>query len=89
VVHIFGKHRFQTGIHGTSLWNKQYKDIDVLVFSPSEEVGVEEFHDALQDILVRLDARLLNQKGNETIGIDCEVGIHDAVFHISYVVLLN
>lgn len=84
---ILKTHHFQAGLHGTSLWNSNYKDIDLLVISESGNSGAVEFLLALKELETALGGRIQNQKGNETIGYDAELISGSCVFHISYVVL--
>ena len=88
VVRFFKEAGFSAGLHGTSLWNPQYKDIDLLVFSNAGKVGAAEFLKALKAISQKHRGEVANQKGNEEIGIDCDLKIGPVILHVSYVVLL-
>jgi len=88
VVQIFKKRGLKGGLHGTSLWNRNYKDVDLLVVSGSSASGVESFLMALDDLKNKHSAKILKEKGNELIGLDYEVEIGKMILHLSYVVLL-
>src|SRR5574341_2319418 len=63
---IFKKHNLKAGLHGTSLWNQNYKDIDVLVVSDKNQVS--DFYAAFVE-LEKL-GKVLGQRGNEIVGLD-------------------
>lgn len=86
VVRIFKKHNLKAGLHGTSLWNPKYKDIDILVISLRNQA--QKFYQALEELQKRNQAKIINQRGNETVGLDYDIKIEKAVLHVSYVVLL-
>ena len=88
VVKFFKEAGFGVGLHGTSLWNQHYKDVDLLVFSDAGKAGVMEFLAAVKKISQKHKGEVVNQKGNEEIGIDCDLNIGPVTLHISYVVLL-
>ena len=86
VVAILKKHKLNAGLHGTSLWNPKYKDVDLLVVS--DKNGAREFLWALDEMKETHGAEILEQKGNETIGLDYDIKIGTLILHLSYVVLL-
>ena len=86
VVEIFRKHNLKAGLHGTSLWNPRYKDVDVLVVSVENKVN--DFYSAFEEVKRQFNAKVLEQKGNETVGLDYDVEIGKLILHLSYVVLL-
>ena len=47
IIKIFRKNKLNCGLHGTSLWNQNYKDVDLLVFSLGDKS--ENFIKALDD----------------------------------------
>ena len=89
---IFNKHGLCAGIHGTSLWNPRYKDIDLIVVHGDNEHCVPEFLSAIEEIKTQLDCEVVNQNGNASIGYDLEIRVNEEsktlVLHVSYVVLL-
>jgi len=88
VIELFRKHGLRAGLHGTSLWNAQYKDVDLLIVAPSENSGVKNFLEALEDLKKQYPAKILQQKGGENIGLDYDIEIGAMILHLSYVVLL-
>lgn len=86
-IEVFKKEGLKAGLHGTSLWNAQYKDVDVLVIS-TEKSGLSHFRKALGLLKKELSANVLQEKGNEEIGLDYDLEIGKLVLHVSYVVLL-
>jgi len=88
LVELFKKHGLRAGLHGTSLWNKNYKDLDLLVVSESEKVGVPEFKVALAELLEMFSATVSGENGDDTIGLDYDIQIGKLVLHLSYVILL-
>ena len=69
------------GLHGTSLWNRNYKDIDLLVIGKNED-----FAKAIK--VLEKNGSILDYKGDSTIGHDYNLRLKDARFHISNVILL-
>lgn len=88
VIELFRKHGLRAGLHGTSLWNAQYKDVDLLVIASSENTDVKNFLEALEDLKKQYLAKILQQKGDKTIGLDYDIEIDKMILHLSYVVLL-
>jgi capsular polysaccharide biosynthesis protein len=88
VIELFRKHNLRAGLHGTSLWNAQYKDVDLLVVALSENSGAKSFLEALADLKKEYSAKILQQKGEENIGLDYDIEIGKIILHLSYVVLL-
>ena len=86
VVTIFKDHNLHCGLHGTSLWNAAYKDVDLLVISQSNDVST--FRKALDELQSRLHAEILEEKGNESAGLDYDIKLENMILHVSYVVLL-
>ena len=86
-IEIFKKHGLQCGMHGTSLWNSKYKDIDLLVMSGSKSNGVKEFLNALEEIRKQFKGKILQKKGNEDVGLDYDLLVGKTILHISYVVI--
>jgi len=86
IVLIFKKHNLQVGLHGTSLWNPKYTDIDVLVTSAKN--GVKDFYAAIENLKKEHQITISKMKGNETVGLDYEMKIANAIIHCSYVVPL-
>lgn len=87
VVEILRQHNLMAGLHGTSLWNGKYKDVDLLVISDSAD-GSKEFFRAVDEIKNGNNAKILEQKGNDTIGHDLDIEVGKMILHLSYVVLL-
>jgi len=87
IIEIFRKANLSCGLHGTSLWNPKYKDVDLLVVSQGSS-GVKEFLRALEELQRKLHGKIIDHRGNETIGLDYDVKIGKMNLHISYVVLL-
>ena len=48
IIDIFKKHNLKAGLHGTSLWNPRYMDIDLLVVSNKNLV--DDFLEATKEI---------------------------------------
>ncbi len=90
VIGIFRKRHLRAGLHGTSIWNPHYRDIDLLVVFPKKprQEGVENFRKGLVDLQKNLGARVIGMRGDETAGLDYDIRISKAFLHISYVVLL-
>lgn len=88
VVSIFKNHGLQAGLHGTSLWNSRYKDIDVLVVQSDAKHCVPEFLSAIEEIKTQFDCEVVNQLGNASIGYDLHIKFSHLVLHVSYVVLV-
>jgi hypothetical protein len=86
VVELFRKHNLKSGLHGTSLWNPNYKDVDLLVIS--DKNAIVDFYAALEEMKVRRDVKIISQRGNEKIGLDYDVEIGRLILHLSYVILL-
>lgn len=80
------KYNLRGALHGTSLWNSKYKDVDLLVISAHNDVIA--FKQWLAKALNEHQAQILAEGGNEVIGLDYEPKIKDTVFHISFVRLL-
>src|SRR3989344_7899300 len=87
IVDICRRNGLEAGLHGTSLWNAKYKDIDLLVFSLANDVQV--FRKALESILKEQQGKILEQKGNEKIGLDYDIQIKKVIVHISFVRVLS
>jgi len=83
---LFRKYGLKAGLHGTSLWNSKYKDIDLLVFSQSNDVKV--FKEALNELLQVDNVELLGQKGDDVSGLDYDIKIDQTILHLSFVILL-
>ena len=86
IVETLRRNGLQAGLHGTSLWNTKYKDIDLLVCSSSNCTSI--FRKALESILKENQGVILEQRGNEKIGLDYDIQIKRIVIHISFVILL-
>src|SRR3989344_3489559 len=86
IIVIAKKNGLQFGLHGTSLWNDQYKDVDLLV--TSQENNATNFKSFLEEVKEKYSAKIVNERGNEEIGLDCDIKIGRTVLHVSYVVLL-
>ncbi|MFQ5620586.1 MAG: hypothetical protein ACE5FT_01960 [Candidatus Nanoarchaeia archaeon] len=84
VVSMFKAHGLDCALHGTSLWNSAYKDIDLLVIGGT----VGDFRKALSEIKKVYDYTLEFEKGNADVGLDLEIIIGEVVLHISYVLIL-
>jgi hypothetical protein len=84
VVSIFKKHGFGVGVHGTSLWNRKYKDIDLLVFSKDASTNPETYKKVIQELQSEHDAKILEQKGSAELGWDHELNLAETILHISY-----
>ncbi|MEK6902077.1 MAG: hypothetical protein AABX02_00620 [archaeon] len=82
----FAKAGFRCGLHGTSLWNAKYKDIDLLVFSSKPKS--DSFLRTFNKVLKLSGATLIEQRGNSQIGFDMDVRWGRTIFHLSYVVVL-
>ena len=87
VIEVFRKSNLSCGLHGTSLWNPKYKDVDLLVVSQGT-AGVKEFLRALEHLQQKLKAKIVDHRGNDAIGLDYDVKIGKMNLHLSYVVLL-
>jgi len=85
-VKIFHKHKLNVGLHGTSLWNHRYKDIDMLVTSKSNKA--KHFLDALEELKHVHGIRIVEERGDKETGLDYYIEIGTLVLHLSYVVLL-
>ena len=85
-VRAFRANGLRSGLHGTSLWNPRYKDIDLLVVAFEKE-GVRDFLKAVSR-LKKQGAKVLAKRGNEKIGLDYDMKFGKAVLHVSYVPLL-
>lgn len=88
VLELFEKNGLKAGLHGTSLWNKSYKDIDLLAVSFKETGGVDDFLRVVETLENELGAQVGEMRGNELIGLDCDLEIGPTIFHLSYVILL-
>jgi len=86
VTALFKTHNLRTGLHGTSLWNAKYKDVDLLVCSLQNDV--HSFLTSLESLKKEHHAKILEQRGNEHIGLDYDISIGGLILHVSYVVLL-
>ena len=83
---IYRKYGLKSGLHGTSLWNQKYKDVDLLVFSLSGDIN--SFKKAFNELLEKHYGKILGQRGKEISGLDYDVKIGNMVLHLSYVILL-
>lgn len=89
VVSLLKRKGLRVGLHGTSLWNRNYKDIDVLVIHPSSNLkGLEYFQFVLEKIGKMPRAKVLGVRGNAEVGLDVDVSLGQTVLHLSYVLLL-
>src|SRR3989338_6687470 len=79
VIEIFKKQGFQTGLHGTSLWNKSYKDVDLLVVSSKKDA--DDFLELLNVLKKQCDAVLMEGRGNKTVGLDYDIKIGKLILH--------
>ena len=88
VIKIFKSAWFSCALHGTSLWNKNYKDIDLVVFPRSSRAGgVGKFLVALEQ-LKKSGAKIKTARGNEKIGFDYDIDFSKTRLHVSYVNVL-
>lgn len=87
-ISTFKKHGLCAGLHGTSLWNPRYKDIDLLVVQGDTEHCVPEFLSAIEEIKTQFDCEVVNQFGNASIGYDLQIQFPHLVLHVSYVLLV-
>lgn len=90
VIGIFRKYHLRAGLHGTSIWNSYYRDIDLLVvyLGKSKREGIDNFRKALADLQKHFGAKVTGTRGDETAGLDYDIQIQKTFLHISYVVLL-
>ena len=88
VVELFRKNNVKVGLHGTSLWNSKYKDVDLLAVSISGQHGSKNFSKAMEELKKQFSAKIVGQNGNEAVGLDYDVEIGKLVLHVSYVPLL-
>ena len=86
LVRFFGKLQMHCGLHGTSLWNSHYKDVDLLVFSSKS--NPTKFLRMLKSFVKSKNGKLLEERGNPLIGYDVDVRLGRTIFHISYVLIL-
>ena len=86
LIREFKSKAFHCGIHGTSLWNKNYKDIDILVFSVINRS--KSFIEVIENLIKKMGFKLLYKKGTKDAGLDYEMEKGNCIFHISYVILL-
>lgn len=85
IIKIFKKHELGIGIHGTSLWNPKYKDVDILAVSKTN--NVQAFDKALKELLKQYKGKILDQKGDSYIGLDYDIKIGKLIVHLSFVIL--
>jgi hypothetical protein len=88
IIEVFRKANLSCGLHGTSLWNHKYKDVDLLVVSQGTS-GVKEFLRTLEELQKKFKAKVTDHRGNETIGLDYDIKIGKMNLHLSYVILLE
>ncbi len=82
---LFKKYGFSSALHGTSLWNKNYKDIDLVVFPKNSRAGeVGKFLVALEK-LQKSGAKIKTARGNKKIGFDYDINFKKSRVHLSYV----
>ncbi len=86
MVSLFRKHNLFSGLHGTSLWNPNYKDVDLLVTSVTNDVAA--FKQALQEMLEAQKGQIVEEKGDDVMGLDYDIRIGSMVLHLSFVILL-
>lgn len=86
LVSLFRQHNLFSGLHGTSLWNPNYKDVDLLVVSLTNDVAA--FKLALQAMLVAQKGEIVEEKGDDVMGLDYDIRIGSMVLHLSFVILL-
>lgn len=86
IVNLFRKHELSSGLHGTSLWNPNYKDVDLLVVSSTNDVLA--FRVALQEMLLAQKGQVIKEKGNDMMGLDYDIKVEGMVLHLSFVILL-
>lgn len=84
---FFQKRRLKVGLHGTSLWNSKYKDIDLLAVS-DRKTGIKDCIASIADLKKKYRAKVLGHRGNESIGLDYDIKIGKMILHLSYVVIL-
>ncbi len=84
-INIFKENKLGIGIHGTSLWNPKYKDVDMLAVSKTN--NVQDFDKALKELLKQYKGKILEQKGDSTIGLDYDIKIGKLIVHLSFVIL--
>ena len=84
VVEVFKRHGFNAGLHGTSLWNPNYKDIDLLIVGKDTAA----FRKALVEATMKCKGQIDNLKGSTEIGLDCDLKTPHAIIHISYVLFI-
>ncbi|MCH8049145.1 hypothetical protein IH979_00295 [Patescibacteria group bacterium] len=89
VVELLKEHDLAVGIHGTSLWNPEYKDIDLVVFGMARRAQPADFLDVIDHLKKDLNAEILKQRGDEKVGFEVELKVRKARFHLSYVILLT
>lgn len=89
IVSIFKANNLDSGIHGTSLWNENYKDLHLLVFTKDSH-GLENFKNSLESIKSRYKVNLGEMRGDDNIGLDLDIDINDGglTLHLSYVIIL-
>ena len=87
-VKIFKSAGFSCALHGTSLWNKNYRDIDLVVSRPNVNPrDIAKFLVALERFK-KQGAKIKNAKGNKDIGFDYDVLLQKTRLHVSYVNVL-
>jgi hypothetical protein len=89
IVAILKEFKLNCGLHGTSLWNSSYKDVDLLVFS-NNPTGLVDFRKAIQKVSEKFPVAIGKERGNDKIGLDLDLNIDNGkiYLHLSYVVLL-
>ena len=85
VLSILKAYTLSCGLHGTSLWNAQYKDIDLIAFSQDNDISA--FRSAIKELQEK-GAVIEQERGDEVVGIDLDVSYKGSALHLSFVILL-
>ena len=86
IVEHFKEYNLKAGIHGTSLWNRKYKDVDLLLFS--EDNNAASFLQAFETLKSKYPYKILHEKGTPQAGLDYEIEIEGLILHLSFAITL-